>query len=284
MKHSLKVLLSILLGNAMLAFAVCAFIVPNNIMLGGSTGIALIIQRYIPLRLSVISAVVNTSLFLLGWACLGWKFAATSCLSTLFYPAILAVFETMPLGSYFQEDLIFTSLAAAVLFGIGIGIVVRAGGSTGGMDIPPCIIYKYKGIPVGTSLMVFDTLVVLMQVFMNGIDGILCSVLVIVVMSTVINRTIVRGEGKIQIIIISPEYEAIRQVILNEVNCGVSMLEMETGYQGIQQKAILTVVYTGKYTEIRDAALSIDEQAFIVTSAVKEVNGRGYTLDRNYNM
>ena len=102
MKHSLKVLLSILLGNAMLAFAVCAFIVPNNIMLGGSTGIALIIQRYIPLRLSVISAVVNTSLFLLGWACLGWKFAATSCLSTLFYPAILAVFETMPLGSYFQ--------------------------------------------------------------------------------------------------------------------------------------------------------------------------------------
>ena len=152
------------------------------------------------------------------------------------------------------------------------------------MDIPPCIIYKYKGIPVGTSLMVFDTLVVLMQVFMNGIDGILCSVLVIVVMSTVINRTIVRGEGKIQIIIISPEYEAIRQVILNEVNCGVSMLEMETGYQGIQQKAILTVVYTGKYTEIRDAALSIDEQAFIVTSAVKEVNGRGYTLDRNYNM
>ena len=284
MKQYLKVILSTLVGNTLLAFAVCAFVVPNDIMLGGSTGIALAIQHFLPIRLSIISAVVNGCLFLLGWACMGWKFAATSLLSTLIYPVIMAIFETLPLGSMFQENIVFTSLFAALLLGLGIGLVVRFGGSTGGMDIPPCILYKYKGIPVGTSLMLFDSLIVLLQVSIKGLDGILCSIMVIIVLSFTVNQTIVYGEGKTQIIIISPEYEQIRQAILNEINCGVTLLDIETGYEGMQQKAILSVVYASKYTEIREAVLKIDNQAFIVTSAVKEVNGRGYTLDRNYNI
>lgn len=284
MKQYLKVILSTLVGNTLLAFAVCAFVVPNDIMLGGSTGIALAIQHFLPIRLSIISAVVNGCLFLLGWACMGWKFAATSLLSTLIYPVIMAIFETLPLGSMFQENIVFTSLFAALLLGLGIGLVVRFGGSTGGMDIPPCILYKYKGIPVGTSLMLFDSLIVLLQVSIKGLDGILCSIMVIIVLSFTVNQTIVYGEGKTQIIIISPEYEQIRQAILNEINCGVTLLDIETGYEGMQQKAILSVVYASKYTEIREAVLKIDKQAFIVTSAVKEVNGRGYTLDRNYNI
>ena len=278
--QTLKLVLSIIIGNAMLAFAVCAFVVPNDLMLGGSSGIALFIQHYIPLRLSVISAITNSLLFILGWFFLGWKFAATSLASTILYPIILAVFETLPIGTLFNENIVFSALACSVMFGVGVGLVIRAGGSTGGMDIPPCILYKYKGIPVGKSVMFFDCLVVLMQVAVKGMDGIVCAIVITVVMGYVIDKTVVSGEKKLQIIIISPEYEKIRQTILHDINCGATMLDMETGYEGIHQKAILTVVYSSKYPQIRDAALFIDPQAFIVTSDVSSVHGIGYTLDR----
>jgi uncharacterized membrane-anchored protein YitT (DUF2179 family) len=280
-KHNLYMILSVLIGNALLAFGVCAFVVPNGIMLGGSTGIALTVQHFLPnLRLSVISAVINVALFILGFVCLGKKFAATSLLSTLIYPLILAVFESLPLGELFQEGIVLNSLACAVIFGLGIGMVVRAGGSTGGMDIPPCILHKFKGIPVGTSMMFFDSIVVLMQVLINGLDGILCSLLVIVVMSATVNKAVISGEKKVQVMIFSPAYDEIRKVLLEKVVVGVTLLDVETGYDGLQQKAVLSVVYARKYPEIRDAALAIDSKAFIVTSDVTNVNGKGYTLHR----
>ena len=148
------------------------------------------------------------------------------------------------------------------------------------MDIPPCILNKYKGIPVGTSLMVFDVLVVLTQVILKGTDGILLSLVVIVVMSFVVNKVVLSGEKKIQILIISSAYEEIRKVILEEINCGVTMLDIETGYEGARQKAILSVVFANKYPEIREAALALDSHAFIVASEVTTVNGMGYTIAR----
>ena len=280
MKQSLKVLLTIILGNAMLAFSICAFVIPYDIMLGGSNGIALAIQHFLPVRLSVISACVNVSLFMLGLVFLGWKFAATSLASTIIYPLVLAVFEMLPLGTLFEENIVVCALFCGALCGAGIGLVVRAGGSTGGMDIPPCILNKYKGIPVGTSLMFFDVVVVLTQVVLKGTDGILLSLVVIVVMSFVVNKVVLSGEKKIQVMIISPAYQEIRKVILEQINCGVTMLDIETGYEGATQKAILSVVFANKYPEIREAALKLDSHAFIVASEVTNVNGKGYTIAR----
>lgn len=280
MRDQIKFVLSVILGNALLAFAVCAFVIPNDIMLGGSNGIGLFVQQFIPVDLSYIVAVINVILFLLGLAFMGWKFAATSLLSTVIYPVIMRIFETLPVATMFHENIVISALACGVLCGLGIGIVIRVGGSTGGMDIPPCILKKYKGIPVGTSVMFFDILVVLLQVMVKGFDGLLLSILVIVVMSTTINRTVLSGETKIQIIIISPAIQEIRQEILKNIDCGVTMLEVEGGYDGIRQQAILSVVYSNKYTVIRDAALKHDKNAFIVASDVTNVNGKGYTLAR----
>lgn len=281
MKEKLKFYLSVLLGNALLAFAICAFVIPNDIMLGGSNGIGLFIQQFIPVNLSIIVAVVNGILFLLGLIFMGWKFAATSLLSTIVYPLILAVFEVLPVATLFHENIIISALACGVLCGLGLGMVIRVGGSTGGMDIPPCILNKYKGIPVGTSILFFDTLVVLMQVAVKGMDNALLSILVIIVISFTVNKTVVSGEQKIQIIIISSENQAIRRQILEEADCGATMLEIEGGYDGGKHQAILSVVYASKYPVIRDLALKADKNAFIVASDVKGVNGKGYTLSRH---
>lgn len=281
MKQNLKVLLYTLVGNTMLAFAVCAFIVPQDFMLGGSSGIALTTQYFLPIRLSVITAFIGVSLFCLGWAFMGWKFAANSLLSTVLYPIVMGILEVTPVGTLFVgEDKLICALYCSVLIGVGIGLVVRVGGSTGGMDIPPVILQKYKGIPVGKSLMVFDGIIILAQVLLKGTDGILYSLLILVLTGAVIDRTIVSGEATVQVIIISPEYERIRHEILDNINCGVTMIDMQTGMTGEKRQAILSVVYAKKYPEIRDAALKIDKSAFIIASDVKNVNGQGYTLER----
>lgn len=281
MKEKIKVLASIVLGNALLAFTICAFVVPNNFMLGGSTGIALSIRHFFPqLPLSALSAVINGILFVMGWAFLGKRFAMTSLLSTVIYPVIMAIFEQFPLGTLFQADVLTCALFASVLSGFGIGIVVRVGGSTGGMDIPPCILQKYKGIPVGTSLMVFDTAIVLLQVCLNGLGGVLHSILIIFLISTVVNKTVVSGENAVQIIIISPAYKQIRNELLGALDTGATMLSIETGYTSENQKAVFCVTYAKRYPAVRDAVLQVDPKAFIVTTDVKNVNGRGYTLSR----
>lgn len=280
MKQKLTSLFYILLGNAMVAFAVCAFATPNGFMLGGTAGIALTIQTFLPLRLSLISAMVYFALFTLGWTFMGWKFAATSLLSTILSPLFIAIFEVLPMATLFQEDKLTCAIFCGLLLGSGIGLVVRTGGSTGGMDIPPCILQKYKGIPISKSMALFDGLVVLMQVFFQGLDGILYSLIVIVVSSFMVEKTIIMGDQKVQILIISPEYQNIRKAVLSNMNCGVTMLDIETGYAGLRQKAILSVVYSKKYPAIRDAALAIDPKAFIVASDVNNVNGKGYTLNR----
>ncbi len=281
MKAQLKALPLVILGNGMLAFAVCAFVVPYGIMLGGSSGIALTVQHFFPqLRLSVIAGAVNLLLFLLGWIFLGKKFAATSLLSTVVYPVELAVFEALPLDTLFREEILVAGLFCGLLIGLGIGLVIRSGGSTGGMDIPPCILQKYFGLPVGTGLLIFDTVIVLMQVAFRGLDSVLLSILVIMVTSVAINRTLVSGEKKVQITIISPQYPQIRQEILSTMDCGLTLLDIETGYEGKPQKAILSVVYARKYPQIRDAALRIDPHAFVVANDVTNVNGRGYTIGR----
>ena len=178
------------------------------------------------------------------------------------------------------EDRLICALYCSILIGVGIGLVVRVGGSTGGMDIPPVILQKYKGIPVGKSLMCFDGVIIAAQVLLKGTDGILYSLLILVLTSAVIDRTIVSGDATVQVIIISPEYERIRHEILDNINCGVTMIDMQTGMTGEKRQAILSVVYAKKYPEIRDAALKIDKTAFIIASDVKNVNGQGYTLER----
>ena len=130
MKKRILLFLNILLGNALLAFAICAFVVPNDFMLGGSNGIALALHKILPLPLSVLNGVLNGLLFLLGLICMGWKFAATSLMSTILYPIIMAVFENLPVATLFAgEDPLLCAIFCSVLAGLGIGIVVRAADS-----------------------------------------------------------------------------------------------------------------------------------------------------------
>lgn len=189
MKKNGTMLIQVLMGNLLLAAAVCGFIVPNQFLSGGSTGIVLILRHWLPLPFSAISVLVNGVLFFVGLLFLGRRFAMTSLCSTLVYPAILAVLERVPM-QFFAGNPWTAAALGGILSGAGIGMVIRAGGSTGGMDIPPCILKKLRGIPEGTSMLVLDILIFLAQMAWNRSEGVLYSILMILLTSFMVNRMV----------------------------------------------------------------------------------------------
>ena len=137
MEKKLKMIGFMILGNAILAMGTAAFVVPNGLISGGVTGIGLILQRLFGLPVDIGVFVADGVLFLLGAAVMGKAFAATIILSTIVYPTFFSLFGKIPFLTNLTDDKLMAAIYAGLLMGAGIGLVIKVGGSTGGMDIPP---------------------------------------------------------------------------------------------------------------------------------------------------
>ena len=221
MKTNKKDILSILLGNTLLALAVILFIVPGHLLSGGTTGISLFLNHYFHLPISLFTFIFNFIVFI-GALILGKKFALQTLISTFYYPFILGVFELSFQGFYLTDDILINTLFAGVLVGVAIAIVIKAGASTGGMDIPPLILNKLFKIPVSISMYVFFTLIVLAQFGFSDVRQCLYGIVLIFIYTMVIDKILVMGAQKIEVKIISSKYEEIRKAILTNVDRGVS--------------------------------------------------------------
>ena len=277
MKTNKKDILSILLGNTLLALAVILFIVPGHLLSGGTTGISLFLNHYFHLPISLF-----TFVFIIGALILGKKFALQTLISTFYYPFILGVFELSFQGFYLTDDILINTLFAGVLVGVAIAIVIKAGASTGGMDIPPLILNKLFKIPVSISMYVFDTLIVLAQFGFSDVRQCLYGIVLIFIYTMVIDKILVMGAQKIEVKIISSKYEEIRKAILTNVDRGVTMLHGQTGYLLENTEVLINVISTRELVQVERLVKSIDEDAFMIISNVHEVQGRGFNLEKEY--
>ena len=163
-------LCGILLGNAILAFGIAAFVLPHGMITGGATGLGLVTSRVFGVDLSVAVAVYNIILFAVGAFVLGKKFALTTIVSTIVYPMFLSFFTQQQWIATMTNDILLSAIYAGIMVGLGVGIVIRFGASTGGLDIPPLILNKKLGIPVAVSMYLFDFTVLLLQVIISNPD------------------------------------------------------------------------------------------------------------------
>ena len=183
----MKNLLYILAGNTIYALAVTLFILPNGLITGGTTGLALFFYHQFGLPIQVFVSAFNVTMFVLGAIVLGKKFALTTIVSTFYYPFILSVFQNMPMIGKMTDDKILAVLFAGLMIGGGIGIVLRAGASTGGMDIPPLVLNKKFGISVSGSMNVMDTGILLLQMVFSDRESVLYGILLVLTYTTVLN-------------------------------------------------------------------------------------------------
>ena len=276
----METLVCVLLGNAVLAFTVAAFLVPQGIIMGGATGIGLTIGHFIALDLSAIIFLVNIVLFVLGTIVLGKKFALTTLISTFVYPVFLSVMRSIPGITELTDNIMLAALYGGALLGLGIGLVVRVGASTGGTDILALMLHKRFHISLAVFVYVVDFTVLLCQALFSNSEQILYGILVLIVSTMALNRVMLMGQAQIQLFIITEKYEEVKEKVLKEMDAGVTLVHIETGYGAKQQKGVLCVIPNRKLYSINQVVQMIDSQAFITITQINEVRGRGFTIER----
>ena len=275
-------LLMVLLGNVLYAFTVKLFLLPANLISCGTTGIAFVVNHLTGIPLTGFIFGFNMVMLMLGWWILGRKFAMTTVLSSIFYPVALEVLNRVLGDVCITEDILLNTLFSGLGLGASLGIVIRAGASTGGMDIPPLVLKKLFHIPVSASLWAFDFCIMLSQMTFHKGEDLLYGILLLMVISFALNKMLLLGTSKTEVKIVSPDSRQIRDAILSKVDRGVTMLHGEGGYLHTDTEVILSVVSNNELPKIEQLARSIDPDCFMIVTRVTEVWGRGFTYSKHY--
>ena len=275
-------LLMVLVGNVLYALSIKLFVLPANLMSCGTTGIALVVNHLTGIPLSGFIFVFNVAMLLLGWWILGRQFAMTTIFSSLFYPVALEALNRSLGAVRLTDNILLNVIFAGIGLGISLGIVLRAGASTGGMDIPPLILKKFFHIPVSFSLWAFDFCILLSQMFFHSAEDLLHGILLIIVISIALNKVMLLGTSRTEVKIISRKAPQIRQAILSQVDRGLTILHGEGGYLRQSTEVIMSIVSNHELPRIETLAREIDPECFMIISRVSEVWGRGFSYSKLY--
>lgn len=281
-KHLVFTLALTVLGNVCLALSAQLFLLPSGLPTGGTTGIALAVNALTGMPVSAFVLAFNVAMLLLGLLVMGRKFAATTVLSTFLYPIALEVFHRLLGDVILTENLMLNTVFYGAGVGLSLGMVIRAGSSTGGMDIPPLVLNRLLNIPVSAILYVFDCLILLLQAAYLPAEKVLYGILLVMIYSIVLDKVMLLGTSRTEIKVVSAKAEEIRGAILQQMDRGVTMLDGEGGYARQPLQMIMSVVSNRELPRLEQIIHGIDPESFMVVSRVSEVRGRGFTLSKRY--
>lgn len=278
----LKSIIPVMIGNIIYALVVKLFILPTNLMSSGTTGIALLANHFLEIPVSFFILIFNVCMLILGLIVLGKKFAMTTIVSTLMYPIALEFFN-QTLGEFvITNNELLNTIFAGLGIGLALGIVLRSGASTGGMDIPPLVLNHFFRIPVSVSLYVFDFIILSSQSLYNPLERLLYGIILILLTSIVLDKVLLMGTTKTEVMIISPKFEKISEEILSEMDRGVTLLNARGGYLKNEHSVVLSVVSNRELPKIEKLVRALDPDAFMIVSRVSEVWGRGFSTKKKY--
>ncbi len=275
-------LVAVVAGNFLYALTVKLFLLPAGLVTGGTTGMALTVNYLTGISISGFVLIFNIVMLALGYKVLGKAFASTTLASTFLYPMALEIFDRMLEGVVLTEDIFLCTLFSGLGIGIALGIVIRSGASTGGMDIPPLVLKQYFRIPVSISMYVFDVCILLSQAIFRKPENILYGIVLVLVYTLVLDKMLLMGTTRTEVRIISEKSAEIRDAILKELDRGVTMLEGESGYLHNKTQMIFSVISNRELPRVEKIVRGIDPVSFMVVSRVSEVKGRGFSLNKKY--
>lgn len=276
------ILLTIVFGNFLYAFAVTAFVVPADLVTGGSTGIALAANHMFGLSVSGFMLTINIGMLILGLIFLGKAFAATTLASTFLIPAFLEVCERALEGVTLSSDPFLCTVFGGIGIGVALGIVIRTGSSTGGMDIPPLILAKYTRVPVSVGMYVLDVLILFLQAIYSPLDNFLYGVVLVIIYTVAIDKVLLLGQSRIEVKIISEQVGQIAEAVLHELDRGVTLLSAEGGYTHENTQVLLSVVSNRELSRLEKIVHRVDPECFMVVNKVSEVRGRGFSMAKKH--
>jgi len=276
LKSGMNILL-ITAGTFLVALAVELFIIPYSILSGGAAGIAVALSPLIHADETLIANIIVLCLLFLGRIVQGRQFFYETALSSLLYPVFTGFclkFLSVP-----QVDPILASFYGGLVGGIGVGMVMRTGASTGGMDIPPMIINKLTGIRLPLLVGITDALTVALGFAAYDLSAVLLGLISVFATSLAISRVFSIGEGSVSksVQIISENWQDIYQCIDRRLSRGATILSGYGAYRMEEKKVLLCVVSLKQYAELLQIIDECDPKAFVITTDATDMHGEGFT-------
>lgn len=264
------------LGTFIMAIAINIFLEPNTIAPGGVTGLGIVLQKLTNGLVTVwaTNLIVNIPLFIAGIMILGKSFGA----KTLYGTFVLSFFLLIIPDKGATHDLLLSSVFGGVILGIGLGIVFKSGGTTGGTDLAGAIMNKFfPSLSTATHMMIVDLIVVASSGILNRrIDTALYSVIALYILVRVTDIILEGFSYEKAFFIISNEPEKIGRTILSELDRGVTILKGKGLYSGLEKDVLLCVVNRAQMAKVKEIISSVDKRAFIMITDMHEVLGEGF--------
>jgi len=270
--------LGLVIGSLFMGVGLNMFFKPYTIAPGGLSGLSVVISKFTGLSVSTIMLIIGTPLLVFSIKILGKKDAIKTFIGMMILSIVLKITEPLATISVTQ-DVLLSSISGAILLGIGLGIVFRVDGSTGGTDLIALMVNRViPSLPVSKCLIIIDGMVVLSAGIANGdVETGLYSAIALYIISKVIDAIISGFDYSKAFMIITEDREELKSAILNDVKRGVTVLDAKGGYTN-NDKSILLVVVNNKKQEVHLKKLikRVDSSAFIIVSDVHEVLGEGF--------
>lgn len=255
-------------GCVLCAIAINGILVPQHFVTGGITGIALIVQQFIPqLGLGVVYALLNIPLFALAWMAVGRRFFFYSLVGVLTLSLAIATIH-FPID---LADPMLSALLAGLILGAGAGLTLRSSGSQGGIDILSVMLLKRFSISIGTTILTVNCIVLLLVSFYYSIEALLYTLIVLFVSAKMVNLVITGLSQRKSVFIISGQWRAISAEILKDIRRGVTIIKGQGGYSGVEEHILYSVIPISEIGQLKRLVNTLDPDAFVVISDTMEV-------------
>ena len=264
------------LGSALFAAGFQFFLYPNSIIVGGVSGIAMIINYLVGLPVGIMTIVLNIPLFIIAWKHFGGKFIISSLVGMLLSSVlvdVLAVIDYSP-----TDDMLLACLIGGAIKGLGLGLIYYAGATTGGTDIIAKFVrLRFPYINFGTIVLLTDAVIIIaFAAIFDRVEAAMYAVIAMFVVSKVIDLVLYGIDNSSVCYIISENSEQLVKDITDKLHRGVTILSGEGAYSHRDKQVLLCVIKRTQIADIRKIIKSIDENAFFIVSDAKNVFGKGF--------
>jgi len=255
------------------------FFLPYSLAPGGVTGISTVLANFLPMKVGTLSFLINVPLFLLGWKTVGWRFAVRSFIAM----TLTSVFIDMVPPQDVSGNVMLASIFGGAMLGVGLGLVVRAGATTGGTDMAAKMVHQaVPFLSIATILLIIDGAVVALAALTFGMEAGLWALITLFVCSKAMDMVIKGFNTAMQFMIISPKSEEIVLRIHREIDRGCTRLMAEGTYSGKPVGTLLCVLSRTEAPRLKKLIAEIDPSAFVTVCDVSEALGPGFTGEKVY--
>lgn len=250
------------------------FLLPNNIVFGGVSGLSIIAVKYFPISSSMFVMLADMVLLVVSYIFLGKEKTIYSICGSIMFPIVLYLTSGVgKLISFESNDLLLSSVMGGVLYGLGVGLAFKAGYSTGGTDVIKQLLNKYFRLSMGNATLVADGIIVAFGAFVFGWTKFMYAMIIVYLISVLTDKVLLGISDKKAFYIITEKQEEISSFIINELHHSVTILDAKGGYSNTKNPVLFTVIPTKEYFKFKQGINHIDKKAFWTVIDAYEVLG-----------